>query len=462
MRVPRRHRFQVDASTDELFRRLPAHGRFRLAPVGTRIAFGAEPLHSVRIDPTQVPLGASLRELLPRVPTIDGEAVFPGGAVGAIDYEAGYALEGLSSAGPDAPPGWFGVFDTFAIHNVATREVEVISWGLGRTGAFDERRALDRATDLEERLRTANREPAPERDGARPPGDGTPGGAPFPSIAGSLGPAEHARGVERILDHIRCGDIYQANLTARFEVRSDVAPPDLFARLQRENPAPHAAYLETDDGTVVSCSPERLLAARGRELQTRPIKGTAPRFADPHEDRASADRLLASPKDRAELLMITDLLRNDLGKVCAPGTVHVPHLRQLESFPHVHHLVSTVHGRLAPGLDVFDALTALFPGGSITGAPKRRAMEILRDLEPVPRGIYTGTVGWVGFDRTADFNVAIRTARHRDGVYSFGAGGGIVIDSSPEAEWQELLLKTRGLALALGVNPAAAHTEKAT
>ena len=451
MRVPRRHRFHVDASTDELFRRLPAHGRFRLAPVGTRIAFGAEPFRSVRIDPMQMPLGATLRELLPRVPTLPGDGTFPGGAIGAIDYEAGYALEGLSSSGRDASLGWFSVFDTFAIHDVATREVEVISWGLGRNGAFDERRAVDRATDLEERLRATNRETARAQ-----------GGAPSQTIYSSLSPAEHARGVERILDHIRRGDIYQANLTAQFEVRSDVAPPDLFARLQRENPAPHAAYLETDDGTVVSCSPERLLAARGRELQTRPIKGTAPRFADPDEDRASADRLLASPKDRAELLMITDLLRNDLGKVCAPGTVRVPHLRQLESYPHVHHLVSTVHGRLAAGLDVFDALTALFPGGSITGAPKRRAMEILRDLEDVPRGIYTGTVGWVGFDRTADFNVAIRTARHRDGVYSFGAGGGIVIDSSPEAEWQELLLKTRGLALALGVNPAAAQTEKAS
>ncbi|MBZ0268060.1 anthranilate synthase component I family protein, partial [bacterium] len=185
----------------------------------------------------------------------------------------------------------------------------------------------------------------------------------------------------------------------------------------------------------------------------RPIKGTAARHADDAEDRRRAGALLASTKDRAELLMITDLLRNDLGKVCAPGSVRVPALRTLESFPHLHHLVSTIRGTLAPSLDVFDALAAVFPCGSITGAPKRRAMEILRDLEPAPRGIYTGAVGWIGFDRSASFRVAIRTGEHRDGVFSFGAGGGIVIDSTADAEWRELLLKTRAFARALGVEP---------
>jgi para-aminobenzoate synthetase component 1 len=219
-----------------------------------------------------------------------------------------------------------------------------------------------------------------------------------------------------------------------------------------DNPAPFSLFLETPHGTVISSSPERLLAARDRRVESRPIKGTAARDPSPAVDRRLADGLLASEKNRAELLMITDLLRNDLGKVCEHGSVRVPQLVQLESFPHLHHLVSTVVGRLRAGLDVFDALEAVFPCGSITGAPKRRAMEILRDLEPVPRGVYTGTVGWVGFDRTADLAVAIRTGVLAEGVFSFGAGGGIVADSEAPLEWSELLLKARALALALGVD----------
>ncbi|MGH2571212.1 MAG: chorismate-binding protein, partial [bacterium] len=178
-------------------------------------------------------------------------------------------------------------------------------------------------------------------------------------------------------------------------------------------------------------------------------KGTSPRDPDPAIDRLLGEELRRSAKDRAELLMITDLVRNDLGKVCVPGSVRVPSLRDLESFPHVHHLVSTVRGRLAPGRDALDALAALFPAGSIVGCPKRRAMEILGGLETAARGVYTGTVGWVGFDRSCAFNVAIRTAWLRDGVFSFGAGGGIVADSDPSREWDELGWKARAIADAL-------------
>jgi para-aminobenzoate synthetase component 1 len=159
--------------------------------------------------------------------------------------------------------------------------------------------------------------------------------------------------------------------------------------------------------------------------------------------------------------MITDLLRNDLGKVCRFGTVRVPRLQGLESFAHVHHLVSTVTGELRPGADALDALLAVFPGGSVTGAPKRRAIEILRDLEPAPRGLYTGTVGWIGFDRSADFNVAIRSGHLRDGRFAFGAGGGIVWDSTADAEWEELLLKARGMRRALGLETETAAEARA-
>jgi len=291
-----------------------------------------------------------------------------------------------------------------------------------------------------------------------PPGSGPGSPPPAPPLPpfllrASLSAAEHSRGVEAILEAIARGDIYQGNLTVRFEVPWDRDPVALFERLLRENPAPHAAFVEADDTTVISCSPERLLAVRGRDAETRPIKGTAPRDPTPAVDRALAESLLTSAKDRAELLMITDLLRNDLGKVCEYGSVRVPRLRELESFPHVHHLVSTVRGRLRSGMDALDALAAVFPGGSITGTPKRRAMEILRELEPEPRGVYTGTVGWIGFDRSCDFNVAIRTGWLRDGVFSFGAGGGIVADSDPASEWEELGWKARAFLLALGVEP---------
>jgi para-aminobenzoate synthetase component 1 len=268
----------------------------------------------------------------------------------------------------------------------------------------------------------------------------------------SLDRAAHRRAAERILDAIGRGDLYQANLTSRFEVATPQDAVGLFEGLLRANPAPYSLFLETDAGTVVSSSPERLLAVRGRRVQSRPIKGTAARDDDPALDAAKGDALLRSAKDCAELVMITDLLRNDLGKVCEPGSIRVPSLAALESFPHVHHLVSTVTGELARGLDVLDALEAVFPCGSIAGAPKRRAMQILRELEPAPRGVYTGTAGWLGFDRSADFAVAIRTGLLADGVFSFGSGGGIVADSDPDAEWRELLLKARAFALALGAD----------
>jgi len=458
--LPRRHRFRANTDVDTLFRRLPAGTRFRLSPPGGADVFGADPVVTLtpRMADDSPLLAAALRAALPRVPSLPLSAApgFPGGAVGVIPYESGVALEGLPRAAsrPDgeANGAWFGVYDTFARVHPDAAEVEVVSWGLLGDGAFDEREALRRARDLEELLRSASSgEPAP---GGATPGPGVaPGGT---EAHCSLDQEAHARAIDRIHEHIRRGDIYQANLTARFDVATDMAPLDLHERLRRDNPAPLATYLETDNGTVVSCSPECLLAARGRELVSEPIKGTAARGADPDDDARRARALLASAKDRAELLMITDLVRNDLGKVCVPGSVRVPHLARVRSFPHLHHLVATVRGTLPAGCDALDALAALFPYGSVTGAPKRRAMEILRELEPVPRGVYTGAVGWIGFDRSAAFAVGIRTGRHAGGIFSFGAGGGIVIDSRPADEWRELQLKARAFLLALGVGVPAA------
>lgn len=389
--------------------------------------------------------GDILDRLRDGLPHVDADPAsghrFPGGAVGMMSYESGFPGADLPvpSDRDDGPRAWFGIYDTFARHDESGGVVEVISWGLDAGGTFDANEARRRASELEETL----------RHGAQEPWDGS---AEIREVRASLTRETHGRGVERILEHIRAGDVYQANLTVQFEVRTERDPLDLFERLVKENAAPFATYLETVDGTIVSCSPERLLSARGRRVETRPIKGTAARHPDPIEDARRAAALSASAKDRAELLMITDLLRNDLGKVCAPGSIRVARLRELKSFPHVHHLVSTIEGRLVANRDVFDALTAVFPCGSITGAPKRRAMEILHDLEPVTRGVYTGTVGWVGFDRNADFSVAIRTGMHRNGTFTFGAGGGIVADSTADEEWRELLVKARAFALALDVD----------
>ncbi|MGQ0723075.1 MAG: aminodeoxychorismate synthase component I [Candidatus Eiseniibacteriota bacterium] len=443
MRVPRVHRFRTDETADALFRRLAPGRRFRFAPAGGPQVMGDEPVAFVaagRNEPLPRVL-SRLRDFLPRVPGARSDGLFPGGAVGWIGYEAGDAVEGLPprAEGPGDPPDIaFAVVDTFAVWREG--EVEIVSWGLEQ-GVFDGRLALRRAGELEERLRGP----------AVPPETNPVAGA----LRASLDRGAHGRAVESILEAIARGDVYQANLTVRFDAGLPGSGVPLFETLLRENPAPFAAFVEGEGATVISASPERMLAVDGRRVESRPIKGTTARDPDPALDRARADALLHSEKDRAELLMITDLLRNDLGKVCEYASVRVPRLREVESFPHLHHLVSTIAGRLRPGLDALDALAAVFPCGSITGAPKRRAMQLLRELEPAARGPYTGTVGWVGFDRSADFSVAIRTGWLRDGVLSFGSGGGIVADSDPDAEWDELLLKARAMRAALGAEEPA-------
>lgn len=451
MRVPHRHEFRTARSPRELFARLPARNRFRLAGPGRVDTFGAEPIavwsaaagSATPFDD----LVAALRTM-PLLPVTSSE--FLGGALCAFSYESGFPLVHLAPAqGPD--PSWFAVYDTVA-RSVATDRVEVVSFGLTDDGRFDDRLAHERGQRLEDRLRSDEPTTGPAGKpalGGEPAIGRRTGGEVPRAPRTSLPRDEHSERIEEVLRAIRRGDIYQANLTAHFEIETERDPVDLFEELLEANPAPFATLLETDAGTIVSCSPERLLSAHGRRLESRPIKGTIGRSPDPASDRALGRQLLGSEKDQAELLMITDLTRNDLGRVARVGSVSVPRLRELESFPHVHHLVSTVRAELPPSLDVFDALRALLPYGSITGAPKRRAVEILRELEPVRRGIYTGAIGWVGFDRSADFAVAIRTGVWRDGTFSFGAGGGVVADSRPEAEWEELHLKATAFTLAL-------------
>jgi aminodeoxychorismate synthase component I len=255
-----------------------------------------------------------------------------------------------------------------------------------------------------------------------------------------------------VLEYIAAGDIYQVNLSQRFSAPYGGEAMALYERLRRQSPAPFAAYLDLGEAVVLSASPERFLRVAGRELETRPIKGTRPRGGTPEEDRRLAAELLASPKDRAELVMIVDLERNDLGRVSEYGSVHVPELVRLEAHPTVFHLVATVRGRLRPELSAVDALRACFPGGSITGAPKIRAMQIIEELEPTHRGFYTGAIGYLGWDGCADLNIAIRTIVLIDRHAHFQVGGGIVADSDPCAEYEETLHKGRALMRALGVS----------
>ncbi len=263
---------------------------------------------------------------------------------------------------------------------------------------------------------------------------------------------EFCRQVARAQQYISSGDIYQVNLSHRFSTAwpEGADPFAFYLRLREASPAPHAAYLSFDGRTVMSSSPESFLKMSGSMIRTRPIKGTRPRFADPVADERSLRELITSSKERAELVMITDLLRNDLGMVCEYGSVQVTGLLQPETYGQVHHLVSTVQGTLRPDISHAAALAACFPGGSITGAPKKRAREIIHELEPGPRGLYTGAIGFLGANGESHFSIAIRTVTAEDGVASFHAGAGIVADSVPELEWEETLHKAAGILAAAG------------
>lgn len=251
--------------------------------------------------------------------------------------------------------------------------------------------------------------------------------------------------IRRAQKYIAAGDIYQVCLAHQFQGKFEGDFWNYYVALRNISPAPYSAFLRLGDIQVACSSPESFLKIQGRSIRTRPIKGTRPRHTDPKYDSALAAELLASEKERAELVMITDLERNDLGKVCIPGSIKVSDLLRLETYPQVFHLVSTVEGKLRNEISHLQAVKACFPGGSITGAPKKRAMEIIAELEPAPRGIYTGAIGFFGYNGESQFNIVIRTAVEQKGHISFHVGAGIVADSDPKAEWEETLHKARGL-----------------
>ncbi len=273
-------------------------------------------------------------------------------------------------------------------------------------------------------------------------------------------PEDYIKAVDRVREYIAAGDVFQVNISQRFETDLTVPPYELYRRLRQINPAPFASYLNFDGVTIVSASPERFLRVDGDRVETRPIKGTRPRSKNPVEDAMLAQELLNSIKDRAENVMIVDLERNDLGRVCQYGTVKVTELAILETFPTVFHLTSTVVGRLRPSKNRLDLLKATFPGGSITGAPKVRAMEIIDELEPTRRSVYTGAIGYFSFGSNLDLNIVIRTFIIKGGKAYFQVGGGIIYDSNAEAEYQETLDKAKALIQALRLAPRVAVKTK--
>ncbi|SCM74434.1 Anthranilate synthase component 1 [uncultured Pleomorphomonas sp.] len=379
------------------------------------------------------------RLALYRQEPLAGLPPFQAGAIGHVAYEFGRLLERL----PSAPAPTDGIaelemhfYDVVVACDLAGRRAFLLSTGWPELESDSrERRARQRA----EQFMALIEGPAPAEEPFAGLGD--------PAFRASLDRIGYAAAVARTRDYILAGDIFQANIARRMEIDLPAGFDawGYYRALRAANPAPFAAFLDHGGVQIASSSPERLIDVRGRNVETRPIKGTAPRAADPVEDAARAAALAASEKDRAENVMIVDLLRSDLSAVCKPHTVKVPSLCAVETYASLHHLVSTVTGELADGLTAVDALAAVFPGGSITGAPKIRAMEIIAELEQAPRDIYCGAIGYLGFDGAADFNIAIRTATFAGGRASLGAGGGITLLSDPAAEFDEAELKARRL-----------------
>ena len=380
---------------------------------------------------------------------------FLGGLVGFIGYDLGGLLERLPSIAPadqDLPPLRLALHDWVVAWDRRTGH----AWLGGRALDGDGRRLARRLDDVHARLTPWPRRP----DGAAATYDEpligeTSGALTFRS---SVDRPNYLARVERVRDHIARGDIYQANLTRRLEAPFEANPWELYRRLRTGDPSLFSAFLDLGQGqlsgrprALMSASPEPFLSVDSQaRVKTDPIKGTRPRGRDRAEDRALARELLASAKDRAENVMIVDVLRNDLGRVCRPGTVRVPRLCRLERTAAVQHLVSTVTGNLAKGRDVFDLLAASFPGGSITGAPKIRAMQILEGLEPVRRGPYTGALGWIGPDGAMQTSILIRTFVADGQRLTLHVGGGITWKSDPAAEWDETVVKARGPLGAIG------------
>jgi para-aminobenzoate synthetase component 1 len=384
---------------------------------------------------------ALLRRSLAMDSSCGGDLPFCGGAIGYFGYDLARRIERVPALAEDAerlPEMAIGIYDWAVVVDHRERR----SWLVGQ--------GRDPETDLKwngllERFCTV--------PGEKPR-------TPFrivSEVASNMTHQQYANAFRRIRGYIHDGDCYQVNLAQRFAANATGDPWLAYQALRVISPAPFSAYLTTPHAQILCGSPERFLKVEGRRVETRPIKGTRPRAGHARIDAGLSEALRLSEKDRAENVMIVDLLRNDLSKSCAPGTVRVPRLFEVESYPTVHHLVSTVTGELRAECDALDLLRGCFPGGSITGAPKLRAMQIIDELEPQRRGVYCGSIGYLGFDGNMDVNIAIRTLVYSGGVVRCWAGGGIVADSRLEDEYQETFDKAAAMLRLLQQSAAASR-----
>jgi para-aminobenzoate synthetase component 1 len=425
--------------------------RGRQAVVERRI--GPQPFR--RVDASAIEL---IRTMLAsfRTDPVPGLPPFQGGAAGYLGYEFGQTLESLPPPRYDdlcLPDLVMGIYDWVLAWDHQEGRAWLVSTGIPEEDVTQRmRRAVARADQVLAWL-TDGVIPAPT-GAAWPeppaPAPSWPVNEPrlgrVPGLRSSFTRDAYLDAVASVRDYIAAGDIFQANLSQRFELPLDGTPWAAYERLRARNAAPFAAYLDFPEATILSASPERFLrVAPDGQVETRPIKGTRPRGFGPEHDAHLGQELVESAKDQAENLMIVDLMRNDLSRVCRAGSVRAAELFALERYATVHHLVSTVTGRLAAGLDGLALLQAAFPGGSVTGAPKIRAMEILVELEPTARGVYCGSLGYVSLTGAMDTSIAIRTAVSRGGRMTFSAGGGITFDSDPAQEYRETLDKARGM-----------------
>lgn len=382
---------------------------------------------------------------------------FQGGWIFSLGYELGQTIERLPRAIHDEfeiPDLWAGAYDCLVAWDHENEKCFIVASGNG-AGELQGRegRAIKFITDLKKS--SIGPGPVSHDQSDLPIVPHKLSRVPLPrhphlEIFGHFDRQEFEAAVVRAVEYIHAGDCFQVNLAQRLLSRLSVSPEELYLRLRKVNPAPFAGFLDMGDAVVASASPERFLRlGQGGWVETRPIKGTRRRGSNPQEDEALARELLDSAKDRAENVMIVDLIRNDLGRVCSPGSISVDEVCRLESYPTVHHMVSVVRGKLARQKTPWDLLRATFPGGSVTGAPKIRSMEIITELESVARGPYCGSLGWLGDNCQMDTNILIRTFIAKGGWVEFAVGGGIVADSKPSLEYEETLHKAEGLLRAL-------------
>jgi len=407
-------------------------------------------------------LAAAMAPFADMTAALDGLPPFQGGAAGLFSYDLGRQLETLPAPAYDefgVPVLAVGLYDVVMAWDHAAGRAWIVSTGLPETDpAARARRAGERLAAFRRLLGKGKRGQVPFVRSTRRAfqAKGTcplfPLSQPVPGREGLLSDfseEQYLRTIERAIAYIAAGDVFQVNLAQRLLCPARDDSLSLYRRLRRANPAPFAGYFDLGEFQIVSASPERFLRVEDGCVETRPIKGTRRRQRKPEQDEAVRRELLASPKDRAENVMIVDLMRNDLGRVCRPGTIRVEDVCRLETYQFVHHLVSSVTGQLGEGCGPIDLLRAAFPGGSITGAPKIRAMQIIAELEPVARGAYCGSLGYLGFNGAMDLSILIRTITAGRGWWQAHVGGGIVADSQPAHEYAETWHKAEGLLQAM-------------